>query len=83
MQMLNSCHLLAKTTHISAAIQYQLGVACVRVRDTERERALCVEETEQSPCECECLSVCMCMCVCVYVRDHYLVLKTEYVGVLV
>ena len=83
MQMLNRCHLLAKTTQLSAAIQYQLGAACVRVRDTERERALCVEETEQSPCECECLSVCMCMCVCVYVRDHYLVLKTEYVRVLV
>ena len=83
MQMLNSCHLLANTTHISAAIQCQLGAACVRVRDTERERVLCVEETGQSPCECGCLSVCMCMCVCVYVRDHYLVLKTEYVGVLV
>ena len=55
----------------------------MRVRDTERERALCVEETEQSLCEWECVSVCMCMCVCVYVRDHYLVLKTEYVGVLV
>ena len=68
---------------MSAAIQCQLGAACVRERDTERERVLCVEETGQSPCECGCLSVCMCMCVCVYVRDHYLVLKTEYVGVLV